>query len=309
MKTMIRIAMMFLLTATLSFGQTTQPLRIDHVPICVADLAPVQQAFAAAGLKADYGGPHSTGGTHMALLGFDDGSYFELLAPQKPGSAKDSDQAKRLEGSAGPCMWAVSTSDMKAELARLQGLGIAIAGPYPGGRTRPDGQVIKWETAGIGPGARGDVLPFLIQDYTAHNLRVQPSASVHGSVLSGITIVVVGVKDLAASIALFRKAYGWEKPRTEEHKEFGARLAHFAGTPVILATPLESNSWLAQRLEKYGDGPVAALVGASDWNQAAKKLPLVGETRWFGNRVAWIDPAKLSQLRIGVIKLTLQPTE
>jgi hypothetical protein len=309
MKTMIGIVMMLLFTVVFSSGQTMRPLRIDHVPICVADLGPVQQAFAAAGLKPDYGGPHSTGGTHMALLGFDDGSYFELLAPQKPGSAQGSDQAKRLEGSAGPCMWAVSTSDMKAELARLQKLGIATEGPYPGGRTRPDGQIIKWETAGIGPGARGDVLPFLIQDHTAHNLRVQPSASVHGSVLNGIAVVVVGVKDLAASIALFRKAYGWEMPLTEEHKEFGARLAYFPGTPVILATPSESNSWLAQRLEKYGDGPVAALVGATDWNAVAKQLPLAGETKWFGKKVAWIDPEKLSQLRIGVIKLTLKPTE
>jgi hypothetical protein len=301
MKIMVGIVMVFLFTVVFSSGQTTQPLQIDHVPICIADLAPVQQAFAAVGLKPDYGGPHSTGGTHMALLGFDDGSYFELLAPQKPGSAQGSDQAKRLEGSAGPCMWAVSTPDMKAELARLQGLGIATAGPYPGGRTRPDGQAIKWETAGIGPGARGDVLPFLIQDYTAHNLRVQPSASVHGSALSGITVVVVGVQDLAATIALFRKAYGWETPHTEEHKEFGARLAYFPGTPLILATPLDSNSWLAQRLEKYGDGPVAALVGATDWKAVAKQLPLTGQTTWFGRQVAWVDPAKLNQLRIGVI--------
>ena len=134
-------------------------------------------------------------------------------------------------------MWAVSTPDIKTELARLRKQGIATDGPHPGGRTRPDGQVIRWETAGIGPGTRGDLLPFLIQDHTAHSLRVQPSASVHGSGLSGIAVVVIGVKDLATSIALFRQAYGWEAPRTEEQKEFGARLAYFSGTPVMLASP------------------------------------------------------------------------
>jgi hypothetical protein len=302
MKMTAGIVMILLLTVALCFAQGTLPLRVDHVPICVAELGPVQQAFAAAGLAPDYGGPHSTGGTHMALLGFDDGSYFELLAPQKPGSARGSAEATLLEGSAGPCMWAVSTPDIKTELARLRKQGIATDGPHPGGRTRPDGQVIRWETAGIGPGTRGDLLPFLIQDHTTHSLRVQPSASVHGSGLSGIAVVVIGVKDLATSIALFRQAYGWEAPRTEEQKEFGARLAYFSGTPVILATPLEANSWIAHRLEKFGDGPVASLVRTADWSTVAKRFPPTGETKWFGRKVAWFDPAKLNGLKVGVIE-------
>ena len=198
------ISLLVFLAVSLVSAQT-ETLKIDHVPICVAELAPVQEAFASVGLTPDYGGPHVGAGTHMALLGFDDGSYFELLAPQKPGSAEKSPEAKLLAGSAGPCMWAVSTSDIKAELKRLHDLGIATDGPFPGGRTRPDGQVLKWETAGIGPGSRGDVLPFLIQDYTAHNLRVQPSASVHGSALSGIAIVVVGVKDLTPPLRSFAR--------------------------------------------------------------------------------------------------------
>lgn len=302
MKIMVGIVMILQLSVAFSSAQSTPPLRVDHVPICLAELGPVQQAFAAAGLTPDFGGPHATGGTHMALLGFDDGSYFELLAPQKPGSAQGSAEATLLAGGAGPCMWAVSTPDIKTELARLRKQGIATDGPYPGGRTRPDGQVIRWETAGIGPGTRGDLLPFLIQDHTAHSLRVQPSASVHGSGLSGIAVVVIGVKDLAVSIALIRKAYGWEAPRTEEQKEFGARLAYFSGTPVMLATPLEANSWITHRLEKFGDGPVASLVGAADWSVVAKRFPLTGETTWFGRKVVWFDPAKLNGLKVGVIE-------
>jgi hypothetical protein len=67
MKIMFGIVIILPLTVALSFAQTTPPLRVDHVPICVAELGPVHQAFAAAGLKSDYGGPHATGGTHMAL--------------------------------------------------------------------------------------------------------------------------------------------------------------------------------------------------------------------------------------------------
>jgi hypothetical protein len=81
----------------------------------------------------------------------------------------------------------------------------------------------------------------------------------------------------------------------------GARLVYFAGTPVVLATPTGGDTWLAQRLGKFGDGPVAALVGARDWNTVAKNFPLTGETIWFGKKVAWFDPEKLQNLRIGII--------
>jgi hypothetical protein len=296
----IEILLLVCLAVPLASAQT-ETLKIDHVPICVAELAPVHEAFASAGLTPDYGGPHLADGTHVALLGFDDGSYFELLAPQKPGSAEKSPEAKLLAESAGPCMWAISTSDIKAELKRLHDLGIATDGPFPGGRTRPDGQVLKWETAGIGPGSRGNVLPFLIQDYTSHNLRVQPSASVHGSALSGIAIVAIGVKDLASAITLFRKAYGWKKPVIEAHKDMKAKLAYFVGTPVVLATPKGANGWLAQRLERFGDGPVAALIGTTDLKASLKTYPLSGETVWFGKRVDWFDPVKLHDLKIGII--------
>ena len=172
--------------------------------------------------------------------------------------------------------------------------------PFPGGRTRPDGQVLKWETAGIGPGSRGDVLPFLIQDYTAHKLRVQPSPSVHGSALSGIAIVVIGVKDMTAAIALFRKAYGWKEPITEEHKDLNAKLAYFAGTPVVLANrprAMAGGPKTGEIRRRSGSG----FGGAADWKAAAEAFPLSGETVWFGREVAWFDPEKLQNLKIGVI--------
>ena len=80
-----------------------------------------------------------------------------------------------------------------------------------------------------------------------------------------------------------------------------AKLAYFAGTPVVLATPTVGDGWLAQRLNKFGDGPVAALIGTAKWKAAAKTYPLSGETVWFGKSVAWFDQAKLHDLKIGII--------
>jgi hypothetical protein len=260
----------------------------------------MRQAFASVGLVTDYGGPHASV-THMALLGFEDGSYLELIAPQKPGAVEGSGWAKMMAGDTGACAWAVGSNDIKTEASRLKNLGIEIEGPTPGSRKRPDGKVIEWETARIGPGTPGATLPFMIQDKTPRGLRVQPSASVKGSGLTGIEGVVLGVKDMAAAIALFRSAYGWPSPVLEDHKEFGAKMAYFPGTPVMLAAPLEEGSWLTRRLQDFGESPVAYLLGTTDPGAATKRYGLTAQTRWFGRDVAWFDSSKLKTVKLAVI--------
>ncbi len=49
-------------------------LTVDHVTLGASRLEALANAFAAAGLAADYGGLHSNGITHMSQVAFDDGS-------------------------------------------------------------------------------------------------------------------------------------------------------------------------------------------------------------------------------------------
>ena len=85
---------------------------IDHVTIAGADLAALQQGFTNAGLTPDYGGVHSNGVTHMAALGFDDGSYLELISTVEPG--KESPWwPKQIAADGGPCAWCARTGVWK----------------------------------------------------------------------------------------------------------------------------------------------------------------------------------------------------
>jgi hypothetical protein len=261
----------------------------------------LQQAFAEVGLKADYGGRHANGVTQMALIGFEDGSYLEVIAPQKPGAFEGSDWAKFMAANAGACAWAVTADDIGGELARLKSSGIEAEGPFPGSRQRPAGTVLQWETARLGGGTPGATLPFLIQDKTPRSLRVQPSASVKGSGLGGIAIVVLGVRHLDPAIALFRRAYGWPAPALEEHREFAAQMAHFAGAPVVLAAPLDKSSWLAERLERLGESPAALLLSTQRFHSAVAQFKLSPETIWFGQKVAWFNREQLRGIRLGVV--------
>jgi glyoxalase-like protein len=275
-------------------------IKVDHASVCGSHLEALQKSFASVGLAADYGGPHAHGGTQMALLGFEDGSYLELIAPKQGGSAGDSSWGKMIAGDAGPCAWAIGSSDLGGDIDQLKERGMAVEGPSAGSRTRPDGKVIEWETAAVGMAAPGSVLPFIIQDKTPRQLRVQPSASVKGSGLKGIEIVVIGVKDLEAATALFRRAYGWIAPTIEDHKEFGARLAYFSGSPVILAAAVDDKSWLTERLQKFGESPVAYLLGASDLKRS--RFALSPTEKWFGRNVNWFDATSLGGIRLGVVQ-------
>ncbi|HYU45619.1 MAG TPA: VOC family protein [Terriglobales bacterium] len=273
-------------------------LDLDHVSVCGSNLDAIRQAFTDIGLTPDFGGPHGNGVTQMAFIGFDDESYLELIAPLTAGVTEGSDWGKFIASDAGPCAWAVGTNVLLQEVDRLKKAGIAVRTPQPGSRKRPDGMSVTWTTASVGSGPQGSVLPFIIEDQTPRNWRVQPSESVKGAPVYGIESVVLGVNNLSEAIALFRKAYGWSEPLVENQKDFG-KLAYFPGEPVILAAP--TGGWLSDRLGKFGEAPVAYLLGTRDFNAATKKYKLSATKTWFGQRVAWFDAGKLKGVRLGVI--------
>jgi len=295
--------------ATLLLSLMTQPattqesksvtLELDHVSVCGSNLDTLRQTFTDVGMTADLGGPHGNGVTQMASIGFDDASYIELIAPIKPGVTAGSGWAKFMSEDAVACAWAVGTNVLLQEVDRLKKAGIPVKGPERGSRKRPDGMSIEWMTADVGTGTPGSTLPFIIEDETPRVWRVQTSASVKGAPVSGIENVVLGVNNLDASIALFRKAYGWAEPITETQKDIG-KLAYFPGEPVILAAP-SNGGWLSDRLGKFGESPVAYLLSTRDFAAAGKKYRLSGTKTWFGQKVAWFDAGRLKGVRLGVI--------
>lgn len=103
----------------------------------------------------------------------------------------------------------------------------------------------------------------------------------------GVAEVVVGVRDLDAAIALYRRAFQLPEPRRQRAAEFGASLAWFEGTPVVLAQGLGNGSWLVRRLREFGEGPCAFTL------QAAGGLVGQGATQWFGFPIFWTNEQEL----------------
>lgn len=293
---LLSISVMLLFASAVA-QQKSVVLELDHVSICGSNLDPLRQAFTDVGLTPDFGGPHGNGVTHMAAVGFDDGTYIELIAPVKAGVTAGSAWAKFMGEDAVTCAWAVGTNVLLQEVDRLKKAGIAVANPERGSRKRPDGMSVEWTTADVGSGTPGAVLPFVIEDQTPRAWRVQTSASMQGAPISGIESVVVGVNNLDAAIAMFRKAYGWTEPIIENQKDWG-KMAYFPGEPVILVS---GAGWISERIGKYGESPVAILLVGRDFAAAVKKYKLGGTKTWFGQKVAWFDAAKIKGVRLGVI--------
>jgi hypothetical protein len=267
--------------AFLATAAMAQQLHIDHVTVAGRSVQAMMDALHnATGITAQYGGPHSNHATEMALASFPDGSYLELIAIQPiadPTALAAHYWDKFMETDAGPCAWAVRPPDLTSEVERLRKTGVTVTDPRRAGRKRPDGVELDWETAQIGP-TNGGFFPFMIHDFTPRDNRAYPTSKPSTTEFTGVSKVVIAVHDLESAILRYRQAYGLPAPERSEDKDIGAQLASFRGTPVMLAAPLSSQSWLRARLDQFGDAPCAFVLGKQ------------------GGRISWRSQAKLGWL-------------
>jgi hypothetical protein len=267
-------------------------LQIDHVTACGADVKKMQAALENLGIHSQYGGPHAGKVSEMALASFADGSYLELIAIQPdtdPKLVPGHEWGKQMQANAGPCAWAARSRDVAAEINRLKTAGIKVSEPERSGRARPDGVRLDWETAQVGDRTRGTYFPFLIRDFTARTARVFPAGKPTAANIEGVAKIVVAVQDLPRAIEDFRRAFELPAPRRETNSAWKVNLAAFDQTPLVLAQPLGTESWVAERVRQFGEGPVAIALGSGS-------LPgkLAGErSTWFGKSIVWLDAQQL----------------
>ena len=257
-------------------------LKIDHVTVAGTNVEAMRKAFTAAtGLPTEYGGPHSNHASEMALVSFPDGSYMELMGIQAHADAaavSAHEWRKFLQGNAGPCAFAIRATNS---------IGIETKPPRRSGRTRPDGTRLEWETTDIGPGTRGTLFPFLIRDFTPRENRAYLNGQPTTRKALGVSKVVVGVQNLEKAVALYRRAFQLAEPKRERNEEFGADLAWFEGTPVILAQALAPSSWLARRVQEFGEAPCAFVLRTDGIFTNSRPSP------WFGGALVWFNQQEL----------------
>jgi len=261
---------------------------VDHVVYAARDIERLREAFDVVGLEPSYGGEHGNSVTHNYVVGFENGSYLELLSKLDPdGTSPWWDE--QIDGDAGPAAWALYVDDIEAEADRIADLGFPVDGPTHYQRERPDGTLIEWDLAGIGGRELGTELPFLISDRTPREYRVDVNEELAATPLIGVVEVVVAVPGIDEYVNTYRSVFDCDDPEIAEKDDFGAELARFGDVPATLAAPLSDESWLADRLDTFGSLPCCYLLGTTDLAATAERFELSGRATWFGDDLRWFD--------------------
>jgi catechol 2,3-dioxygenase-like lactoylglutathione lyase family enzyme len=243
-------------------------LRLDHVVILVTDLEQTIADYTALGFNVQRGGTHADGFTHNALVGFADGSYLELIAFVKP-KPDHRWGGWAAQGHQGFVDYALLPPTVAEVVDRARSRGVAYQGPLDGGRTRPDGQVLRWQ---IGTAPSAD-LPFLCGDVTPRALRVQEGdVCVHANGVQGIASITVLVKDLDASLHRYRALLAIAGSAPPLHVAgLGLRQAQLPlgpSTLVLVAPGLDSEhpaaATLRHALAKRGEGVIGLSLAGPD---------------------------------------------
>jgi hypothetical protein len=275
-------------------------LKIDHVTLAGSDLKVMQAGLERVGIASVYGGAHANGVTEMALVSFPDGSYLEAIALQPkadPKGAAQHEWARFLKESAMPAAWAVQTATLAGDAQRLREAGVDVSAPVRAGRKRPDGVKLEWETINVGKEDRGTFFPFLIHDITPRKQRAFPQGTPTSKEFGGVSKVVIAVRDLDGAVERYRKAFGLPEPVKQDDAAFGAKLAAM-GSAVVLAQPLSEDSWVAERLRHFGEGPCAFLLRGQ--RHPLPQITHVNASRWFGRNIVWIDSRQLGWRFLGI---------
>jgi catechol 2,3-dioxygenase-like lactoylglutathione lyase family enzyme len=234
-------------------------IQLDHIVIAVSDLEQAVADYKALGFNVLRGGAHPGRQTHNALVVFADGSYFELIAWRGP-SPEEAWWQKLTQHGEGLVDFALLPSDTATVVREAAARGLKLDGPQDGGRLRPDGVSLRWQTA---RSATGD-LPFLCGDLTPRGLRVPEDAASrsHPNGASGVAELAIAVQDVSESLARWAALLGDGGPHLSHKRETdaqGVERASFtlgAATRLVLEAPRGVNARaLHDRLATRGPGP------------------------------------------------------
>lgn len=252
--------------------------RIDHVMICVPDLARGMDDYARIGFSIHPGGVHPGKGTHNAIA-FNQADYVELLAIR--------DRDEYLSGSPWPGLLdyidaggglryiILQSDDLAVDVAAMRARGVDIGNPTEGSRRTPAGLDLRWKAAVLG---KRDPLPlFFIEHLTPlEQRRHQIPQTGHPNKVICVERAYIAVPDLAAAVPAYRRVLGIP-PRMERGTVINADMAVFqlGANGLVVAQPAGAGV-AADALEHRGPGPFQILYRTASMDAAERCMTASG---------------------------------
>jgi catechol 2,3-dioxygenase-like lactoylglutathione lyase family enzyme len=288
---------------------------IDHLMICVPELAAGTDAWRRLGFNVQPGGVHPGKGTHNAIA-FNDPDYVELLAIRDPAEERAANGGAGSWGADLPAFIAagggiryaiLQSDDLAADVAAMRARGVDV-GDVVDGRRRQGETEFRSKAAFLGP---ANPLPlFFIQHLTpmAERRRHTPGAGPHPNGVRFLERTYIVVADLAASVALYSKVLGVAEPRMYKGTVIMSHMAVFQFGPagLTIAHPYAPGP-ASDALARRGPGPFQALYRTSSMGAAARWMageglppPAIG-TRDTGEKAMLVGPAEACGAYVGFV--------
>jgi catechol 2,3-dioxygenase-like lactoylglutathione lyase family enzyme len=285
--------------------------RIDHVMICVPDLAKGIEAYTRLGFTVYPGGSHTGRATHNAIA-FHDEDYLELLsirdrsavAPDSP----DASLAEYLDQGGGFRIVSLQSNNLAADVAAMRQRGVDVGDIRDGGRRTPEGQELRWRAAFLGP---QDALPiFFIQHLTPLAERKAQALRLpgHPNRVTRVERAYIAVPDVAEAARIYARVLGVPVPRIQRGAVIKADMAVFdlGPTGLTVAQPAEPGP-AAEALARRGPGPFQVLHRTRSLGAAARFMvdhglpePIQG-VRNTGERAVLVRPEHAGGAYVGFV--------
>ena len=248
--------------------------RVDHVVICVPELARGIEAYQRIGFNIYPGGAHTGRATHNAIA-FTGEEYIEVLSLRDRGAVApgtpDEALARYLDEGGGFRLIALQSDDLEGDVAAMRRRGVDVGEIRDGGQRTPAGQELRWRAAFPGP---GDPLTlFFIKHLTpvAERRRQVPKAGDHPNGALRVDRVYVTVPDVAATSRIYARVLGLPEPKIQRGSVIKADMAVFdlGPTGLTVAQPVEPGP-AAAALARRGPGPFQLLYRTSSMDAAVR---------------------------------------
>jgi catechol 2,3-dioxygenase-like lactoylglutathione lyase family enzyme len=282
--------------------------RIDHVMICVPDLARARDTYARLGFDVQPGGIHPGRGTENAITFFEH-DYLELLGlrdrEEYLAASPDGGLVEFLAAGGGLRYIAVQSDDLDADVAAMRARGVDVGAIADGARRTPAGQQLTWRSARLGP--RNPLPLFFIQHVTPlAERRGQGGAQPNG--VRGVDRVYVAVPDVTKAAETYARVLGIPVPPVQRGRVIKADMVVFdvGPTGVTVAQPAEPGP-AADALARRGPGPFQVLYRTRSLDDVERAMAERGapvpprEIRNTGEQVIVVTPERACGVNIGLV--------
>jgi catechol 2,3-dioxygenase-like lactoylglutathione lyase family enzyme len=285
--------------------------RVDHVMICVPDLARGIDAYQRLGFNIYPGGAHTGRATHNAIA-FTGEEYIEVLSIRDrsavaPGTA-DEGLARYLDEGGGFRVIALQSDDLEADVAAMRRRGVDVGEIRDGGRRTPAGQELRWRAAFPGPAVPLPI--FFIQHLTPleERRRQVAKAGDHPNGALRVERVYITVPDVVGTSRLCARVLGLPEATIQRGAVIKADMAVFnlGPTGLTVAQPAAPGP-AAEALARRGPGPFQVLYRTSGMDAAARWMtdhglpePARG-VRNTGEAAILVDPAHAGGAYVGFV--------